>query len=78
MIQLWEFVIMRRGKPHRSYEIFTVDTSGNLDELMAEISALRNTLSQQSDFVSNLEGSPGGRGFWYYVPSPPNVRHLLP
>nr|XP_023665341.1 centriolin isoform X3 [Paramormyrops kingsleyae] len=48
------------------------DTSGNLDELMAEISALRNTLSQQSNFVSNLEGSPGGRGFWYYVPSPPN------
>ncbi|XP_048849326.1 centriolin isoform X2 [Brienomyrus brachyistius] len=48
------------------------DTSGNLDELMAEISALRNTLSQQSNFVSNLEGYPGGRGFWYYVPSPPN------
>ncbi|KAI1900561.1 hypothetical protein AGOR_G00051190 [Albula goreensis] len=45
---------------------------GNLEELVEEIGALRDTLAQQSSFVSNLGDSHRTRGCWYYFPSPPN------
>ncbi|XP_064210604.1 centriolin isoform X1 [Anguilla rostrata] len=48
------------------------DNRGNLEELVEEIAALRDTLAQQCSFVSNLGDPHRSRGCWYYVPSPPN------
>ncbi|XP_018614636.2 centriolin isoform X1 [Scleropages formosus] len=48
------------------------DKIGNLDELIRETEALKNSLAQQTSFMSTLQEPHGGRGCWYYVPSPPN------
>ncbi|KAJ8413878.1 hypothetical protein AAFF_G00064760 [Aldrovandia affinis] len=48
------------------------DNRGDLEELVEEIGALRDTLAQQSSFVSNLGDPLRSRGCWYYVPSTPN------
>ncbi|XP_053337253.1 centriolin [Clarias gariepinus] len=44
------------------------DNSGNLDELIEEIEALRDTLLQQSNYLSSFERTPHRGGYWYYVP----------
>ncbi|MCJ8746782.1 hypothetical protein PDJAM_G00145640 [Pangasius djambal] len=44
------------------------DNSGNLEELIEEIEALRDTLLQQSHYLSNFSRAPHSGGYWYYVP----------
>ncbi|MCI4392552.1 hypothetical protein PGIGA_G00147150 [Pangasianodon gigas] len=44
------------------------DNSGNLEELIEEIEALRDTLLQQSSYLSNFARTPHSGGYWYYVP----------
>ncbi|XP_056313140.1 centriolin [Danio aesculapii] len=41
----------------------------NLDELLEEIGALRETLLQQNNFLSSLGDPIPNTGYWYYVPS---------
>ncbi|XP_059849794.1 centriolin isoform X1 [Hypanus sabinus] len=53
---------------------------GNLNEmekLMNEISALRNVLSNQNDYINSMMDPFKRRGYWYFVPSspkPPSLR----
>ncbi|XP_017546672.1 centriolin isoform X3 [Pygocentrus nattereri] len=52
------------------------DNSGNLEELLEEIEALRDTLLQQNNYLSSFVDSPHNRGCWYYVPpnqNPPSL-----
>ncbi|KAL7836778.1 hypothetical protein AOLI_G00280620 [Acnodon oligacanthus] len=52
------------------------DNSGNLDELLEEIEALRDTLLQQNNYLSSFVDAPHNRGYWYYVPpnqNPPSL-----
>ncbi|XP_069039459.1 centriolin isoform X3 [Lepisosteus oculatus] len=49
------------------------ENSGNLEELVQEIGALRDTLAQQSDFVSSLSDPFSRKGYWYYMPAAPNA-----
>ncbi|ROL42576.1 Centriolin [Anabarilius grahami] len=52
--------------------------NGNLEELLDEIGALRETLLQQNNFLSSLVDPLPNTGYWYYVPSNQNVRyHIL-
>ncbi|XP_058231272.1 centriolin isoform X2 [Hemibagrus wyckioides] len=44
------------------------ENSGNLDELIEEIEALRDTLLQQSNYLSSFVRTTHGSGCWYYVP----------
>ncbi|XP_073807662.1 centriolin isoform X4 [Danio rerio] len=41
----------------------------NLDELLEEIGALKETLLQQNNFLSSLGDPSPNTGYWYYVPS---------
>ncbi|XP_062929526.1 centriolin isoform X2 [Mobula hypostoma] len=53
---------------------------GNLsemEELMNEISALRNVLSNQNDYINSMMDPFKRRGYWYFMPSspkPPSLR----
>ncbi|KAG9261917.1 centriolin [Astyanax mexicanus] len=52
------------------------DKSGNLEELLEEIDALRDTLLQQNDYLSSFMDAPRNRGHWHYVPpyqNPPSL-----
>ncbi|XP_072521346.1 centriolin isoform X2 [Salminus brasiliensis] len=52
------------------------DNSGNLEELLEEIEALRETLLQQNDYLSSFMNTPRKRGHWHYVPpyqNPPSL-----
>ncbi len=49
----------------------------NLEELLEEIGALRETLLQQNNFLSSLGDPLPNTGCWYYVPSNQNVRNML-
>ncbi|KAK3514212.1 hypothetical protein QTP70_009471 [Hemibagrus guttatus] len=44
------------------------ENSGNLDELIEEIEALRDTLLQQSNYLSSFVRTTHSSGCWYYVP----------
>ncbi|GAA6098348.1 centriolin isoform X4 [Tachysurus ichikawai] len=44
------------------------DNSGNLDELIEDIEALRDTLLQQSNYLSSFVRTTPSSGYWYYVP----------
>ncbi|XP_060739295.1 centriolin isoform X2 [Tachysurus vachellii] len=44
------------------------DNSGNLDELIEEIEALRDILLQQSNYLSSFVHTTPSSGCWYYVP----------
>ncbi|KAJ8285664.1 hypothetical protein GJAV_G00029540 [Gymnothorax javanicus] len=48
------------------------DNRDNLDKLMEEIAALRDSVAQQCSFVSSLRAPNESQGFWYYVPTHPN------
>ncbi|XP_039620209.1 centriolin isoform X2 [Polypterus senegalus] len=48
------------------------DNPGYMERLMDEIRALRNTVAQQNDFMSNVYDPVSKKGYWCYVPSPPN------
>ncbi|XP_027001490.2 centriolin isoform X2 [Tachysurus fulvidraco] len=52
------------------------DNSGNLDELIEEIEALRDTLLQQSNYLSSFVHTTPSSGCWYYVP-PYQSHHSL-
>ncbi|XP_060762872.1 centriolin isoform X5 [Neoarius graeffei] len=43
------------------------DNSGDLDELIEEMEALRNVLLQQSNYLSRFGCPPQSSGYWYYV-----------
>lgn len=45
-----------------------IDNSENLDELIEEIEALRDTLLRQSKYLSSFGHTPHSGGYWYYVP----------
>lgn len=45
-----------------------VDNSENLGELIEEIEALKDTLLQQSNYLSRFGHTPHSSGYWYYVP----------
>ncbi|XP_016341825.1 centriolin-like [Sinocyclocheilus anshuiensis] len=47
--------------------------NGNLEELLEEIGALRETLLQQNNFLSSLGDPLPNTGCWYYVPSNQNA-----
>ncbi|XP_073696104.1 centriolin [Garra rufa] len=47
--------------------------NGNLEELLEEIGALRETLVQQNNFLSSLADPLPNTGCWYYVPSNQNA-----
>ncbi|XP_041098758.1 centriolin isoform X5 [Polyodon spathula] len=49
------------------------DNAGEMESLMDEIRALRDSLAQQNAYVSSLTDSVRRRGHWYYVSSPPNA-----
>ncbi|XP_067294103.1 centriolin isoform X2 [Pseudorasbora parva] len=48
----------------------------NLEELLEEIGALRETLLQQNNFLSSLGDPLPNTGYWYYVPSNQNAPSL--
>ncbi|XP_057176790.1 centriolin isoform X1 [Triplophysa rosa] len=48
----------------------------NLQELLEEIGALRETLLQQNNFLSSLGDPSPNAGYWYYVPSNQNAPSL--
>ncbi|XP_056602682.1 centriolin isoform X3 [Triplophysa dalaica] len=48
----------------------------NLQELLEEIGALRETLQQQNNFLSSLGDPSPHAGYWYYVPSNQNAPSL--
>ncbi|XP_048046042.1 centriolin isoform X4 [Megalobrama amblycephala] len=50
--------------------------NGNLEELLDEIGALRETLLQQNNFLSSLVDPLPNTGYWYYVPSNQNAPSL--
>lgn len=50
--------------------------NGNLEELLEEIGALRETLLQQNNFLSSLGDPLPNTGYWYYVPSNQNAPSL--
>ncbi|CDQ81110.1 unnamed protein product [Oncorhynchus mykiss] len=50
--------------------------SGNLEELMGEVCALRENLVQQKQVLSSLRDPHRTRGHWYYVPSSTNAHSL--
>ncbi|XP_055776513.1 centriolin isoform X3 [Salvelinus fontinalis] len=50
--------------------------SGNLEELMGEVCALRENLVQQNQVLSSLRDPHRTRGHWYYVPSFTNAHSL--
>ncbi|KAF4074479.1 hypothetical protein AMELA_G00239790 [Ameiurus melas] len=45
------------------------DNSGNLEELIEEIETLRDSLLQQSSYLSRFGHTPHSGGCWYYVPA---------
>lgn len=45
----------------------------NLEELLEEIGALRDTLLQQNNFLSSLGDPLPNTGYWYYLPSNQNA-----
>ncbi|XP_059403396.1 centriolin isoform X2 [Carassius carassius] len=47
--------------------------NGDLEELLEEIGALRETLLQQNNFLSSLGDPPPNTGCWHYVPSNQNA-----
>ncbi|XP_042612747.1 centriolin isoform X3 [Cyprinus carpio] len=47
--------------------------NGNLEELLEEIGALRETLLQQNNFLSSLGDPLPNTGCWHYVPSNQNA-----
>lgn len=60
------------------YIVVCLANNGNLEELLDEIGALRETLLQQNNFLSSLVDPLPNTGYWYYVPSNQNVRnHIL-
>ncbi|XP_045564073.1 centriolin isoform X4 [Salmo salar] len=50
--------------------------SGNLEELMGEVCALRENLLQQNQVLSRLRDPHRTRGHWYYVSSSTNAHSL--
>ncbi|XP_064830104.1 centriolin isoform X2 [Oncorhynchus masou masou] len=50
--------------------------SGNLEELMGEVCALRENLVQQNQVLSSFRDPHRTRGHWYYVPSSTNDHSL--
>lgn len=50
-----------------------IDNSGDLDELIEEMEALRNVLLQQSNYLSRFGCPPQSSGYWYYVSPYQNV-----
>ncbi|XP_051516853.1 centriolin isoform X2 [Myxocyprinus asiaticus] len=50
--------------------------NGNLEELLEEIGALRETLMQQNNYLSSLGDPMPNTGYWYYVPPTQNVPSL--
>ncbi|XP_078082504.1 centriolin [Mustelus asterias] len=53
---------------------------GNLSEmedLINEITALRNVLGNHSDYITSITDPFKTRGYWYFVPSSPNPSSLL-
>uniref|UniRef100_A0A8C7CMK8 Centriolin n=1 Tax=Oncorhynchus kisutch TaxID=8019 RepID=A0A8C7CMK8_ONCKI len=56
--------------------IFPIINSGNLEELMGEVCALRENLVQQNQVLSSLRDPHRTRGHWYYVPSSTNAHSL--
>lgn len=45
-----------------------IDNSENLDELIEDIEALRDTLLQQGNYLSSFGHTRHNGGYWYYVP----------
>ncbi|XP_041428317.1 centriolin isoform X2 [Xenopus laevis] len=50
-----------------------LDNIGEIENLLDEIGALRNTLGYQNDYISSMADPFRRKGYWYYVPSPSNV-----
>ncbi len=59
------------------YIVVCLANNVNLEELLEEIGALRETLLQQNNFLSSLGDPLPNTGCWYYVPSNQNVRNML-
>eukprot|EP00062_Callorhinchus_milii_P017110 gi/632969140/ref/XP_007900927.1/ PREDICTED: centriolin isoform X2 [Callorhinchus milii] len=51
--------------------------SGEIADLIGEISALRNTLAKQNDHLTSMTDPFNRRGYWYFVPAPPKPSSLL-
>nr|XP_014346159.1 PREDICTED: centriolin [Latimeria chalumnae] len=49
------------------------ENTGNIEGLLDEIEALRNSLSHQNDYITSMVDPFRRRGYWYYVPSPPKA-----
>ncbi|XP_051962276.1 centriolin [Xyrauchen texanus] len=50
--------------------------NGNLEELLEEIGALRETLMEQNNYLSSLGDPMPNTGYWYYVPPTQNAPSL--
>uniref|UniRef100_A0A672NRV6 Centriolin n=1 Tax=Sinocyclocheilus grahami TaxID=75366 RepID=A0A672NRV6_SINGR len=55
------------------YIVVCLANNGNLEELLEEIGALRETLLLQNNFLSSLGDPLPNTGCWYYVPSNQNA-----
>uniref|UniRef100_A0A671KF59 Centriolin n=1 Tax=Sinocyclocheilus anshuiensis TaxID=1608454 RepID=A0A671KF59_9TELE len=55
------------------YIVVCLANNVNLEELLEEIGALRETLLQQNNFLSSLGDPLPNTGCWYYVPSNQNA-----
>uniref|UniRef100_A0A4W3JIU8 Centriolin n=1 Tax=Callorhinchus milii TaxID=7868 RepID=A0A4W3JIU8_CALMI len=56
--------------------LFLSGNSGEIADLIGEISALRNTLAKQNDHLTSMTDPFNRRGYWYFVPAPPKVREI--
>ncbi|XP_062873585.1 centriolin isoform X2 [Trichomycterus rosablanca] len=52
------------------------DNRGNLEDLLEEIEALRDTLLQQSNYLSSFGQTSHNGGHWYYIPANQNPPSL--
>uniref|UniRef100_A0A4W3IRU4 Centriolin n=1 Tax=Callorhinchus milii TaxID=7868 RepID=A0A4W3IRU4_CALMI len=48
--------------------LFLSGNSGEIADLIGEISALRNTLAKQNDHLTSMTDPFNRRGYWYFVP----------
>uniref|UniRef100_UPI00398E464C centriolin isoform X2 n=1 Tax=Pristiophorus japonicus TaxID=55135 RepID=UPI00398E464C len=50
---------------------------GEMEDLINEISALKNALGNQSDYITSMTDPFKRRGYWYFVPPSPKPASLL-
>ncbi|XP_041049599.1 centriolin [Carcharodon carcharias] len=53
------------------------DNISEMEDLINEITALRNVLGNQSDYITSMTDPFKRRGYWYFVPSSPKPPSLL-